>query len=89
LTPGWVHEYDIERYLNVRSVFGTGFRVDGTLQFRMNTTGTPQFWTTEEAAEAGVPVRTLIFEDEGHGLSKRDNRIEAYSAIVEFLDSHV
>jgi len=55
----------------------------------MNTTGTPQFWTTEEAAEAGVPVRTLIFEDEGHGLSKRDNRIEAYSAIVEFLDSHV
>ncbi len=43
----------------------------------------------EEAAEAGMPVRTLIFEDEGHGLSKRDNRIEAYSAIVEFLDTHV
>ena len=43
----------------------------------------------EEAEQAGVPVRTLIFEYEGHGLSKRDNRIEAYSAIVEFLDSHV
>ena len=42
----------------------------------------------EAAAEAGVPVRTLIFDDEGHGISKRDNRIEAYSAIVEFLDEH-
>ena len=43
----------------------------------------------EAAAAAGVPVRTLIFDDEGHGISKRENRIEAYSAIVEFLDEHV
>jgi len=43
----------------------------------------------EAAAAAGVPVRTLLFDDEGHGISKRDNRIEAYSAIVEFLDDHV
>ncbi len=42
----------------------------------------------EEAAEH-VPVRTLIFEDEGHGFSKLENRIEAYSAIVEFLNNHV
>ena len=43
-----------------------------------------------EAAEtAGVPVRTLFFDDEGHGISKRANRIEAYSAIVAFLDDHV
>ena len=43
-----------------------------------------------EAAEAaGVPVETLVFEDEGHGISKRENRIEAYAAIVEFLDRHV
>jgi dipeptidyl aminopeptidase/acylaminoacyl peptidase len=39
--------------------------------------------------ERGVPVEKMIFEDEGHGLSKRENRIEAYTAIVEFLDSHV
>jgi dipeptidyl aminopeptidase/acylaminoacyl peptidase len=43
----------------------------------------------EKAAEEGVPVRKLIFEDEGHGFSKLENRIEAYSAIVEFLDEHV
>ncbi len=43
----------------------------------------------EEAGEQGVPVRKLIFDDEGHGFSKRDNQIEAYSEIVEFLDTHV
>ncbi|SFR47632.1 S9 family peptidase [Halogeometricum limi] len=42
----------------------------------------------EEASEH-VPVRELIFEDEGHGFTKLDNRIEAYEAIVEFLDEHV
>ena len=42
-----------------------------------------------EEAEKHVPVRTLIFEDEGHGFSKLENRIEAYTAIVEFLDEHV
>lgn len=40
-------------------------------------------------ASEHVPVETLIFEDEGHGISKLDNRIEAYRAIVEFLDKHV
>ncbi|MCU4744716.1 S9 family peptidase [Halobacteria archaeon AArc-m2/3/4] len=43
----------------------------------------------EQAREQGVPVRKLIFEDEGHGFSKLENRIEAYSAIAEFLDEHV
>ncbi len=43
----------------------------------------------KRAKEQGVPVRTLIFEDEGHGFSKLENRIEAYSAIAEFLDEHV
>ncbi|WP_331235878.1 S9 family peptidase [Natronorarus salvus] len=42
----------------------------------------------EEAAKH-VPVRKLIFEDEGHGFTKLENRIEAYSAIAEFLDEHV
>ncbi|RDI71146.1 S9 family peptidase [Halopelagius longus] len=42
----------------------------------------------EEASEH-VPVRELIFEDEGHGFSKLENRVEAYSQIVEFLDEHV
>ncbi|WP_423751233.1 S9 family peptidase [Salinirarus marinus] len=43
----------------------------------------------EKARDRGVPVRELIFEDEGHGFSKLANRIEAYSAVVEFLDAHV
>jgi dipeptidyl aminopeptidase/acylaminoacyl peptidase len=42
----------------------------------------------EEAAAQGVPVETLVFEDEGHGFSKLENRIEAYSRIVDFLDEH-
>jgi len=43
----------------------------------------------EAVKERDVPVRKLIFEDEGHGFSKLENRIEAYRAIVEFLDEHV
>jgi dipeptidyl aminopeptidase/acylaminoacyl peptidase len=42
-----------------------------------------------EAASEHVPVEKLIFEDEGHGLSKRENRIEAYTRVVAFLDEHV
>ncbi|ARS88398.1 S9 family peptidase [Natrarchaeobaculum aegyptiacum] len=43
----------------------------------------------EKAESQGVPVRTLIFDDEGHGFSKLENRIEAYSDIADFLDEHV
>jgi dipeptidyl aminopeptidase/acylaminoacyl peptidase len=39
--------------------------------------------------ERGVPVRKLIFEDEGHGFSKLENRVTAYSAVAEFLDDHI
>jgi dipeptidyl aminopeptidase/acylaminoacyl peptidase len=37
----------------------------------------------------GVSVEYLLFEDEGHGLSKRANQITAYSAIGRFLDAHL
>jgi dipeptidyl aminopeptidase/acylaminoacyl peptidase len=43
----------------------------------------------DAAREQGVPVRELVFNDEGHGFSKLDNRIEAYTAVVEFLANHV
>ncbi|MGE5334901.1 MAG: alpha/beta fold hydrolase [Nitrososphaerota archaeon] len=36
-----------------------------------------------------VPVEYLRFEDEGHGLIKRANRIQAYPEIARFLDAHV
>ncbi|PSP39000.1 S9 family peptidase [Halobacteriales archaeon QH_7_65_31] len=42
-----------------------------------------------EKASEHVPVEKLIFEDEGHGFAKRENRIEAYSGIVDFLAEHV
>jgi dipeptidyl aminopeptidase/acylaminoacyl peptidase len=33
----------------------------------------------------GHPVEMLVFDNEGHGLSKRPNRIEGYAAVVSFL----
>ncbi|RRJ30058.1 S9 family peptidase [Halocatena pleomorpha] len=41
-----------------------------------------------EASEH-VPTETLIFEDEGHGISKLENRITAYQRIISFLNEHV
>ena len=43
----------------------------------------------EAAGEQGVPVELLVFEDEGHGIAKLDNRIDAYTAVADFLDAHV
>ena len=43
----------------------------------------------ERLAERGVPVEKMVFDDEGHGIVKRANRIEAYTAIAAFLDEHV
>ncbi len=43
-----------------------------------------------EKVEANdVPVEKLVFDDEGHGFSKLENRIEAYTRMVEFLDRYV
>ena len=37
----------------------------------------------------GLPVEHLVFDDEGHGLVKRHNRLIAYPAIGRFLDEHL
>jgi dipeptidyl aminopeptidase/acylaminoacyl peptidase len=37
----------------------------------------------------GVPVEYIVFPDEGHGFSKRENQIKGYRAILEFLDKYV
>ncbi|MEE4295738.1 MAG: S9 family peptidase [Wenzhouxiangella sp.] len=39
--------------------------------------------------ENGVPVEYVLFEDEGHGFRNRDNEIQGYRAIREFLDRHL
>jgi dipeptidyl aminopeptidase/acylaminoacyl peptidase len=39
--------------------------------------------------ERNVPVEYMRFEDEGHGLVKRSNRLIAYPAIARFLDAYM
>lgn len=36
-----------------------------------------------------VPVEYVLFDDEGHGFRKRENRIEASQAYVEFLNTYL
>jgi len=37
----------------------------------------------------GVPVEYVVFDDEGHGFTKKQNVIEGYSAVLGFLDTHL
>ena len=43
----------------------------------------------EAARQKGVPVEYVLFPDEGHGFVKKENQIEAYSKIAQFLDVHL
>lgn len=42
-----------------------------------------------ELRENGVPVEYVLFPDEGHGFRKRENRITASEAYVDFLDEYL
>jgi dipeptidyl aminopeptidase/acylaminoacyl peptidase len=37
----------------------------------------------------GVPVEYLVFDDEGHGFSKKKNQLEANRKILAFLDQYL
>jgi dipeptidyl aminopeptidase/acylaminoacyl peptidase len=37
----------------------------------------------------GVPVEYVVFPDEGHGFTKRENEIRAYEAALQFLETHM
>ncbi|MFY0653782.1 MAG: S9 family peptidase [Cyclobacteriaceae bacterium] len=39
--------------------------------------------------ENGVPVEYVVFDDEGHGFAKKENRSKAYSQILKFLDKYL
>ncbi|MDP4012961.1 MAG: S9 family peptidase [Candidatus Nanoarchaeia archaeon] len=39
--------------------------------------------------ELGRDVELLVYDDEGHGLSKLKNRLDAYPKVVEFLNKHL
>ncbi|WP_284012433.1 S9 family peptidase [Halobaculum litoreum] len=43
----------------------------------------------EAVREQGVPVEKLIFEDEGHHTTSRENLVAEFEAIADFLDEHV
>jgi dipeptidyl aminopeptidase/acylaminoacyl peptidase len=36
-----------------------------------------------------IPVKSLILEDEGHGISKKENRIRVFTEVVEFFKEHL
>lgn len=37
----------------------------------------------------GGIVNYVVFPDEGHGFSKRENQIKGYGAILDFLDEYL
>ena len=43
----------------------------------------------EAVKKNGVPVEYVVFDDEGHGFTKKANEIRANRAILEFLDKHL
>jgi dipeptidyl aminopeptidase/acylaminoacyl peptidase len=43
----------------------------------------------ENVRKNGVPVEYIVFDDEGHGFTKKANRIKGYRAIREFLDNYL
>ena len=43
----------------------------------------------EAVRKNNVPVEYIVFEDEGHGFTKRDNQIKGFRAIKEFLDKYL
>jgi dipeptidyl aminopeptidase/acylaminoacyl peptidase len=43
----------------------------------------------EKVRANGVPVEYIVFVDEGHGFTKKKNRIQGYEAILRFLDEHL
>jgi dipeptidyl aminopeptidase/acylaminoacyl peptidase len=43
----------------------------------------------EAVKKNGVPVEYVVFDNEGHGFTKKANEIQAYKAILDFLDKHL
>ena len=37
----------------------------------------------------GGVVEYIVFDDEGHGFRQKENEIQAYNAILGFLDAHL
>ena len=43
----------------------------------------------ESVKKNGIPVEYIVFDDEGHGFTKKANHIKGYRAVREFLDRYL
>jgi dipeptidyl aminopeptidase/acylaminoacyl peptidase len=43
----------------------------------------------EAAKKNGVATEYIVFPDEGHGFVKKENEIKGYTAILDFVDTHL
>ncbi|MFQ5986040.1 MAG: alpha/beta hydrolase family protein, partial [Thermoplasmata archaeon] len=43
----------------------------------------------ERLKAKGLPVEYIVYEDEGHGFTKRKNELSAWRATVDFLERHL
>jgi dipeptidyl aminopeptidase/acylaminoacyl peptidase len=43
----------------------------------------------EAVKKNGVPVEYIVFDDEGHGFVIKENQIEGYSAVLDFLNKYL
>ena len=43
----------------------------------------------EAVKKSNVPVEYVVFDDEGHGFTKKKNQVTAYGSILAFLDTHL
>ena len=43
----------------------------------------------EAVKKNGVPVEYVVFDDEGHGFTKKRNQIEGYRATLSFLNKYL
>ncbi len=80
----------LERISPIRSVgkiMAPLFVVHGANDPRVPVSEAEQIVDALRARE--VPVEYQRFDDEGHGLIKRSNRLIAYPAIARFLDAHL
>lgn len=43
----------------------------------------------EAVRKRSVPVKYVVFDDEGHGFVKKENQINGYREILDFLDTYL
>ena len=41
------------------------------------------------ARARGTDVEYIVFDDEGHGFRKKENRVRGYKSIRDFCDAHL